>query len=396
MYSTVISAICLGLAVAGCIYTIVAGLSVRAFGRRGLPTVKETAPGITVLKPLHGAEPGLYETLATFLAQDYDGPVQIVFGVAEATDAARPVVQRLMREHPTQDIELVIAHRAAEGNAKIANLAAMAPLIAHDLIVLSDSDIEVTPGYLRDIGDALAEPGVGLVTCVYRGAAGSGLWAELSTMAIDFHFLPSALFGVRFARARPCLGATMAFSKETLAKIGGFDAFATHLADDYAIGEAVRATGQRVVLGPQLVTHRCNEQSFSELFVHELRWARTIRSIDPRGYAGTLVTHPLPFAVAALACGGAPAPACAVLVATMLARASLQWQVERVLGGATGRWLLGPLRDAISFFVFVSSFLDDVVVWRGRRYRIRADGTMENLEGSASLVPVETNWRPSS
>lgn len=220
------------------------------------------------------------------------------------------------------------------------------------------------------------------MTCLYRGDAGRGLWSHLSAMAVDFHFFPSVLVGTRLAKARPCFGATIALSTETLTKIHGFAAFAAHLADDYAIGEAVRATGQRVAVSRHIVTHRCNERSWTELFFHELRWARTIRSIDPVGFAGSFVTHPLPFAGLALACGGAPTAALGCLALTIACRASLQWQVERVLGRPSHCWMLGPLRDALSLLVFLSSFTTDMVEWRGRRYRIGDDGTIEELEVS--------------
>lgn len=376
--------LCIGMAGAGCVYSLAAVRAVRAFRSRAPSPAAPTARGITVLKPLHGAEPGLYENLVSFVHQDHVGPVQIVFGIAQASDAARPVVLRLMQEFPGHDLELVVGAQPVDGNAKIANLATMSAAIKHDVVVLSDSDIRVRESYLRETCDTLAEPGVGLVTCIYRGGAASGLWAHLSTMAIDFHFLPSVLLGLRLGKARPCMGATMAFTRSTLDAIGGFRAFVGHLADDYAIGEAVRATGQRVALAAHLVEHRCNERSASDLYLHELRWARTIRSIDPFGFAGSIVTYPLPFAMVAVACGSEPAAALLTLFATLSCRGLLQREVERTLGLATHRWLLGPVRDLASFVVFCSSFVTDVVVWRGRRYRVRPDGTMEELKGLPS------------
>ncbi len=383
MYATLISAFCICFAIIGCAYTVAAGLAVRSFGKRRPDGASPNAPSVTILKPLKGAEPRLYESLATFVEQDYPGPVQIVFGVSDAHDSACGVVEQLIRAYPERDIVLVVGHRPVAGNAKIANLVSMAPAIRNDVVVLSDSDIAVTPRYLSDICDALGEPDVGLVTCLYRGDAGRGLWSHLSAMAVDFHFFPSVLVGTRLAKARPCFGATIALSTDTLEKIGGFATFALHLADDYAIGEAVRATGRRVALSRHIVAHRCNERSWRELFFHELRWARTIRSIDPVGFSGSLVTHPLPFAGVALACGGAPMAALGCLAFTIACRASLQWQVERVFGRRSNRWILGPFRDAISLLVFVASFATDVVEWRGRRYRVRADGTMEEIEVAA-------------
>jgi ceramide glucosyltransferase len=223
-------------------------------------------------------------------------------------------------------------------------------------------------------------PGVGLVTCLYQGTTDSRIWSTLFTMAIDFHFFPSVLLGVRMERAHPCLGATMAMRGETLRQIGGFAAFSRYLADDYAIGQAVRQTGLRVVVDRQVVLHRCSHRSAIDVFFQELRWARTIRSIDPRGYAGSLVTHPVPFSFLALACSSTidPVAVCCVLM-SLACRALLQREVERVAGMSTRRWLMGPVRDTLSLVVFVASYLTNVVVWRGRRYRVRRDGTMEEV-----------------
>lgn len=384
MSLALIPLLCIGIAIVGCVYTLAALYAVRGFrrGARAIPAC--AAASVTVLKPLHGLEAGLYENLVSFVDQDHGGPVQIVFGLADANDPARSVVQRLMRDFPDHDLELVVGFRHVEGNGKVANLNAMRVTIAHDVVVLSDSDIRVERSYLREICDALAEPGVGLVTCLYRGGSNRDLWSRLSSMAIDFHFVPSVLLGVRLAKARPCMGATMAFSARTLETIGGFGAFVGHLADDYAIGEAVRASGQRVVVASHVVEHRCNERSARDLFLHELRWARTIRSIDPLGFAGSVIAHPLPFALAGLLAGSHEILALVTLLATLVCRGLLEWQVERTMGVSTARWLLGPLRDLLSFVVFCASFVTDVVVWRGRRYRVRADGTMEELGGLTS------------
>jgi ceramide glucosyltransferase len=391
MSFALIPLLCVGIAVVGCFYTVAAWRAVAAFRSAcqsgtsaAASAAAAAASGITVLKPLHGAEPELYENLLSFLDQDHAGPVQVVFGVCDASDPARTVVERLMRDFPDHDMELVVGIRHAEGNGKIANLSSMSAAIRYPVVILSDSDIRVDRSYLRLTCAALAEPGVGLVTCLYRGGSDASLWSRLSAMAIDFHFFPSVLLGLRLGKARPCMGATMAMTSHTLDAIGGFRAFAGHLADDYAIGEAVRAAGQRVVVAQHLVEHRCNEGSAGALFLHELRWARTIRSIDPWGYAGSVVAHPLPFALAGLLTDAHRIVALAVLVATVLCRLLLQREVERTMAQSTSRRPLGPLRDLLSFAVFCASFITDVVEWRGRRYRVRADGTMEELKGVTS------------
>ncbi len=385
---TVVLWISIAVALIGCCASLASTLAVRRFRRVACIEAKAPTASVTILKPLHGAEPDLYENLSSFVDQDYAGTVQIVFGVCGTADSAMPIVQRLIDEHPQRDLELVVSRQALHGNGKIANLIGMKKAIRHDCLVLSDSDMRVGPDYLKRVVAALDDPDVGLVTYLYRGEANQGLWAVLSSMAIDFHFFPQVLLGLRLKKAHPCMGATMAFRRETLAEIGGFEAFATCLADDYAIGAAIRSSGRRVAVGSDVVVHRCTEAGVADLFFHELRWARTLRSIDPLGFAGSVVTNPLPFALVAVFCatlvGGAGPYGLATLLFTVCCRLLLQWQIERALGISTGRWVLGPARDVFSFVVFCASYLVNDVVWRGHRYRVATDGTMEKLVGSRS------------
>lgn len=380
--TTLISLLCLVVAVVGCILALGSLTIVRRFDRDVAAAVEVQACSVTVLKPLHGAEPGLFENLVSFLEQDYDGAVQVIFGVTSASDPAVAVVRRIMTDYPGRDIELVVGSQAYASNGKVANLMGMGARIRHELIVLSDSDMRVDRHYLARVASALSQPGVGLVTCLYRGDPAAGLWSLLSSMAIDYHFFPSVLLGVHLKKARPCMGATMAFAGTTLDAIGGFGAFASCLADDYAIGEAVRATGQHVIVDRQLIAHRCTERSLTDLFQHELRWARTLRTIDPAGFAGSFITNPLPFALLAAMLRGFDLPGVSVLALTVLCRLALQRQIEKTLRIATSRWLLSPVRDVLSIVVFCASFLVTDVVWRGNRYRVSADGTMKDLKGS--------------
>lgn len=412
----VISTLCLLMASIGCICAVVEARAVRRFGhashhRQEEPTgagPAAQATGATLLKPLHGAEPGLYENLVSFATQAHDGPLQLLFGVADAADPAALAVRRLQQAFPDVDIDLVVTGPALRGNAKIANLAGTSASIRHPVVVLSDSDIRVGPDYLRTTLALLGEPGVGLVTWLYRGEAygeasagedtpregsagkrraksqASGLWAVLSAMAIDYHFFPSVLLGLAAGRGKPCVGATVAFTRDTLEAIGGFQAFADYLADDHAIGEAVRRLGLRVVVAPRLVVHGCNERRAAPLVQHELRWARTIRSLDASGFLGSIVLHPLPLALAGALMRGFDGLSCVVLAAALLCRLGLQWQVDITLGLQAGdsarRWALGPMRDMLSFAVFCASFLNNAVVWRGRRYHVRPDGTMVEVK----------------
>jgi ceramide glucosyltransferase len=367
---------CLALAVTGCIYALGAAVVVRRFAEEGvLPPV--TYPGVTILKPLHGVGPGLYDDLVSFCDQDYPGRVQILFGAQDAGDAAIAVVKRLIAERPGRDLELVLQHTPTLGpNPKIANLVGLQRHIRHEVVILADADIAVARDYLRKTTSVLDLPGVGAVTYLYRGVPRGAIWGHLASMGIDYYFLPNVLVGLKLHLARPCFGSTIALRRETLAAIGGFDAFLDYIADDNAIGEAVRATGMKVAIPSILLGHACSERSVGELLRHELRWARTVRAVNPLGYAGSVVTYPLPFAVVGAAASGFGLLGMAMIAVAIFCRLVLQLQVDHTLGVPADRWWLGPARDLLAFGIHVASYFVSIVSWRGRRYRVRSDGTL--------------------
>jgi ceramide glucosyltransferase len=363
------------LAMVGSAYLAFAALLLRQL-RGAKPSRLQLAPRVTILKPLCGVEPDLEANLASFCVQSYPGPVQIVLGVSTAADPAAAVARRLITRYPDVDIELVVGAHTHGANRKIANLINMASRTRHDVIVLSDSDIKVDRAYLRQVVAALDKPGIGLVTCLYRGTSDSTLWSRLAAMAVNHHFLPNVLVGLRLGLARPCFGSTIALRKETLDRIGGFGRFVNQLADDYAIGKAIRDLGLQVAIPPMIVDHVCSEQTLRGLARHELRWARTIRLIDPAGHAGSIVTHPLPFALAAAALGGLSGTGLGIIVLALVCRALGPVQIERMRGtGGSSLWLT-PLRDLLSFAILLTSFLPGPVTWRGQRFAVRADGTL--------------------
>ena len=376
-----LSLACLALAMLGCAYTLAAAVFFREFlGRRAL--VARAYPGVTILKPLSGAEPGLRDNLSSFCAQDYPGSVQILFGVQDPGDAAIPVVRAILADSPGRDLELVVDPRRHGANGKVSNLINLAAQIKHEIVLLADSDIRVEADHLSSVIGALSQPGVGLVTCLYRGARTAGWLARLNAMAIDYHFLPSVVLGLKLGLARPCFGSTIALRRDTLAAIGGFEAFADRLADDNAMGEAVRGAGMQVAIPSFCVEHTCTDTRLAGLIRHELRWSRTIRAVDPWGFAGSAVTHPLPFALLGAAFAGFGAVALWTLAAAIGCRLVLQVQVDHTLWFDSGRWWLGPVRDVLSFGIFVASFFVGVVSWRGQRYRVHSDGTLIKEVGS--------------
>lgn len=372
--------ICLIGAMIGCVFTLVAAACVLSFPDEQTEGFAAQPP-VTVLKPLHGAEPGLAARLLALCRQDYRAPVQILCAAHDLPAAA--AVRTISVNSPDQSIELIVEPRSHGANRKVSNLINMIPRARHDTLVLSDSDIVVGPNYLRSLAALLASPRVGAVTCLYHGIGGDGLWTRLSALAINSQFLPQAIMAVSFGLAKPCCGATIALRRSTLDRIGGFGALADVLADDHALGVAIRSAGYEVVTAPFLVGHRCFEESLRQLLRHQLRVARTIKSIDPIAYAGTIVTHPWPLAVLALLLGN-PAAAL-VTIAVLFSRVTLCRCVEwRFALPRQNYWLI-PVHDLVAFAIYVTSFFGATVHWRGADYRVAADGTLleeQDLRGS--------------
>jgi ceramide glucosyltransferase len=359
------------LAVAGCLFEI-AGivLLLRFFGRPAAPIADSRA--VTLLKPLYGSEPCLKENLASFLEQDWRGPVQMICGVSNQQDLAAAVVGQLQADHPGKDIVLVAQSTTSFANRKIANLANMLPAARHDLLVLSDSDMAVSPDYLSAVAGALAQPGVGAVTCAYRGIGNAGFWSQISAGGISYVALPGVIVGYVTGMARPCMGSTIALTRETLRTIGGFERFADVLADDYAIGEAIAETGQRVAMAPVLLVHGCSETGFGALWRQKLRWSATIRGVAPLRHLGSIVTYPLPLALLALAL--VPVVAWPFVLAALMVRLLLAVAVDRRAGrGSAPYWML-PAIECIEFAAFAGSFVARKIDWRGSRLTMERDG----------------------
>jgi ceramide glucosyltransferase len=360
------------IALCGAAYAVAAAVSAaRLLTGAGDPP-PNAPPPVTILKPLSGAEPELEEALASALTQDYAGPVQMVCGLADADDPAVGAVERLKRRFPDRDIALVVDPAVHGANRKVSNLINMLGLAKHDTLVLADSDIAVPPGWLGAVVDALCQPGIGAVSCLYAGE-GQGRWAQLAAMGIGYQFLPNAAFGTATGLAHPCFGSTIALRRQTLDEIGGFATFRDCLADDYEIGRAVRAKGYGLAYPPLTVRHICTERSLRELWTHELRWARTIRTVDPVGHFGSAVTHAVPLGLlgAVLAFS---LPGVAVLATVLAARLFLKSRIDHIAGVRAGpAWLL-PVRDVLSFGVFLASLAGRRVAWRGDRLSIGERG----------------------
>ncbi|HEY1562947.1 MAG TPA: bacteriohopanetetrol glucosamine biosynthesis glycosyltransferase HpnI [Caulobacteraceae bacterium] len=330
---------------------------------------------VSVLKPLHGDEPELYENLASFCDQDYGGEVQLILGARDANDGALAVARRLQQAYPGRDI-VVATHPAVHGaNRKISNLINMLALARGETIVISDSDVRIPRDGLSRMVAALEAPAVGLIYCLYRGRAAGNIWSRLAAMDVDIRYAPSVTVG-EVMGANPVLGPTMALRRETLELIGGLAPLADVLADDFELGRAVRAAGLAIASPPLVIDHVFPERTAREMLIHELRWARTNRLIEPAGYLGTVVTHVLPLAVIGAALCGFSDTSLALLAGLAGLRLVQAAAFSLLISDGWGRPWLVPLRDVISFGVFLAAIVGDRVVWRGRRLIVARSGVI--------------------
>ncbi|HEY1559618.1 MAG TPA: bacteriohopanetetrol glucosamine biosynthesis glycosyltransferase HpnI [Caulobacteraceae bacterium] len=359
----------------GVLYMLVAALvapSSFARAKRG----PSASPPVTIIKPLKGAPASLGNALERFCRQNYAGEVQILFGVHDADDPAIAVVRDVQRRHPELDIELRIDPRIHGANLKASNLINIVSAAKHEILVLSDADIVVGSNYLRTVVDTLAGPGVGLVTCYYVGEQAGGFWSQLSAMTINYQFIPGAILGKTLRLAQPCFGSTIALRAKVLNLVGGFAAFADHLADDYEIGRAVRRLGLKIAMPPMIVAHVCDEDNAGDFIRRELRWARAVRQVSPWGYGGSVITYPLPLILIATALLG-PLPLMLDLVAAVIVlRICFKLCIDAVIGAGVGRWWLLPISDILAFGLFIASFGVKSVAWRGSRYRVSREGAL--------------------
>ena len=355
-------------------------------------------PPITVLKPLYGDEPLLEDALATLCTQDYPA-YQIIFGVQRADDPAIAVVRRLQHRFPSADILFVFDPAYHGRNRKVGNLINMVRAARHDVVVIADSDVHARPDYLVRLVAALGAPGVGLVTTLYAGLpASSSLAAALGATQITHVFLPSAVLA-RFIGRRDCLGATMCLRRANLEAIGGLHALVDHLADDNVLGRRVAALGLEVALADTVPLTTVPESGLAALFRHELRWARTIRALEPAGFAASVLQYPLFWALLALLFSGFAAWSLALFVVIWLLRAlaalsvdqalATDWQGDdkATLAFSCPVWLL-PLRDTLSVVVMLASYGSRHVEWRG--FALHADSGERSLGASGPTEDIET------
>ena len=370
-YTLCISAVC---------YQGLALWALWRWNRRPPPPAVGTAP-VSLLKPLFGAEPHLYENLRSFFEQDHP-QFHLVFGVGSNDDPALAVVRRLQEEFPNLDVAVAVAPPNGSGNHKVANLMNMLPLARYDRLVIADSDIHVGRDYLRVVTAPLDDPSTGVVTCLYLGRALPGLWSRLEALLINDWFLPAVLVSHVLGSRVFASGATLALRRDVLEAIGGLGVLGDELADDYRLAERARRAGFDTVLSPYRVETLAHAPNLRSLFRHELRWARTIKAIQPVGYAFSVLSYSLPLAVLGAFCTGFSSAGLALLATTACLRLALHYAVA---GKPEGEHLLEPTliaaRDVLSLLVWCTAYFGCTVWWQGRLLTVHRGGLVREYTG---------------
>jgi ceramide glucosyltransferase len=385
-----VNSLLLASAIAGAavIYALVANWRTRAFAKIASP--EETfAPPVTLLKPLCGAEPQLYENLRSFFTLDYPD-YQIVLGARDPADPACAVVARLRAEFPDRDVSLIVDRQVHGTNLKISNLINMVDTARHDIFVIVDSDIHVPKNYLMRVVAPLVRPEVGAVTCLYSARpAFPTLASRLACLQINDWFLPSVLVARSTGHVNFCMGSTIALSRSALASIGGLWALRNILADDYTLGNALAQRGYQIALSSCVVETVVGETDFASVLQRELRWARTIRAVKPVAFAASCLTSTVSMSVLAalimVLSGTDVSYALALVVVGLSSRLMLHYDMRRYLTVSEPAAWLVPLRDAMSFSVWAVSFFSRDVIWRNRHLSVDRHGNLLNRKQRADL-----------
>jgi ceramide glucosyltransferase len=330
-------------------------------------------PPVSILKPLRGTDPEMYEAFRSQCLQDYP-EYEIIFGVSDLADPAVELVKRLQAEFPERRIKLVLCPTLLGPNGKVSNLIHMAKQPQFDYLIVSDSDIKVPPDYLRRVLAPFADQRLGMVTCLYRGIPGGTLGSHLEAIGINTDFAASVLAarvvqGVKFG-----FGSTEVFRREDLERIGGFDSLLDYLADDYQIGARIAALGKHVVISDLVVDHHLPDYTLSEFFHHQTRWARAIRDSRKLDYIGLAATFGVPWALLTVLFAQVGVWSLILLTATLAFRLAVAaLMASEVLGQRLLLldYCLIPVRDIAALVVWIASFAGNTIHWRGLRFRLK-------------------------
>jgi ceramide glucosyltransferase len=365
----------LGCVLAGAlVYCVLAIVAARRFLAVKPPPLETIIP-ISVLKPLSGADEGLEENLRSFFEQDYP-EFEVLFAVRTPGDAAMPVVQKLQAAYPGVPARLIVTGEPPYPNAKVFSLDRMKSAAAHEVLVMSDSDIRVTQEMLSVVAAEFQNPKLGLATCPYRAVPGRSLWSRLEAVGMNTEFLSGVLVARMLDGMKFAIGPTIVARRRALDVIGGFDAVKDYLAEDFVMGKLVAEAGFDVILSSYVIEHRIGTQGFRQNAAHRLRWCRSTRRSRPAGYVGQVFTNPLPVAMLLALCWPSPLMlGIAIAFRIAAAWAVAGWVLHDPL--TRSRWWLVPVQDVLSFAFWLAGFFGNTIAWRGRQYYLYRDGRFE-------------------
>ena len=378
-------------------YALATSAALVFFTRERARHPRNFVPPVSVLKPVRGVDFGSYENFASFCRQEYPD-YEILFAVNDDADPAVPLIRRVMAEFPERKIRLLTGSEHLGANRKVNKLARLAREARNDVLVLTDGDVRVGPHFLKEVVAPLADRNVGAVTSFYSGIAEKNLGAEIEAVGASSDFFAGVLMagwleGISFA-----LGASIATTKEWLAKMGGFEAIADTLADDYELGHRIAKAGGEIRLSRETVWTMYPAQTLRSFWDHQVRWARTVRLCRPMSYIGLLFTQGLPWALIAALIAPAKWIAGVYLLAYLFLRFAMAWTVgiwgvgDEVLRRKI--WLL-PLRDTLHFVIWLASFGSNRIRWGNVEYAIRQGRMVPTAGGrTAPANPAKSLPRP--
>jgi ceramide glucosyltransferase len=347
------------------------------------PPPLESAPPVSVLTPLHGAEAGLEENLRSSFAQNYT-QFELLFAFRQSDDPASAIVHKLMAEFPHVSARILITGEPPYANAKVFSLHLMQAAAQYDLLVMKDSDVRSGRDMLEVIAREFQDTRVGLVTCPYRAVAGRGLCWKLDALGMNTQFLGGVLVARLLEGMKFAIGPSIAVHKSVLVEMGGMEAFKDYLAEDFVLGQTAARLGHRVVLSSFRIDHHIGGGNLRSNLQHRIRWVRSTRRSRPSGYIGELFTNPLPLALALWLWVPRMWP---LTLTAVLFRVVAAWvSAHRILRSRLTLldWLTLPLQDLLSFVFWAAGFFGKTVLWRGRRYLLRNDGRI-------ALIPIAHN-----
>jgi ceramide glucosyltransferase len=372
LVGTLTSTIFLGLTIAGFV-------RFRSQSRKSKQSFATAAyPPVSLLKPVHGMEAQLRENIESFFRQDY--PVyEILFAADEPDDAALEVVREVSARYPNIPCRILVTGKPPWPNPPAYCFYRMTEVAANEILVTSDSDVEVAPNYLREVVAPLLDPNVGMVTCVYRGKNAAGFWSGMTAIGMSVEMTAGVLVANMLEGMKFGLGPTIAVKKEAVTRIGGYEVLGDYFANDFMIGNLIDRAGYRVVLSQHVINHVVNQNNFRKMWDNQIRWAKSTRYSRPKGHFGSGLIFAIPFGILGLIAAfllGKPAPGVALLFIAVTNRVIESW----LIGWAVVRdpvalkqfWLY-PIRDLLGFVVWVASYTGAKAVWRDSRYELRGD-----------------------